>query len=310
MSLTISFLSGIIAAFTPCVIVLMPILLYRFFHEDKKEWRDFSLFIVGFIISYIIFGYFLSSLFTSVIQNGVKVGLGLFFIILGILAVLEKLNPLNFPIIKNSLLLGGIFALIISFNPCTIPYLGFILSISNSGLLFLNMAVYGLGLIFPAILFAFFGNKILHLTKKSGKIFYTVNKLMHYILILSGVYLIFTIKRLEIYDIFVISFFLFLSFFILLRAFFIINEKKDFLKIKNLLLIISLMMIIFVSITHCSYQVESQNKVNEILGIKIAQSTSCSQDVTNCSVCLRCIYTFGAATLIGLVGIFLVGKER
>jgi thiol:disulfide interchange protein len=172
------------------------------------------------------------------------------------------------------------------------------------------MAIYGLGLIIPAILFAFFGKKILNITKKTGKIFYAVNKIMHYILILSGIYLIFTIKKLEVYDIFIISLFLIVNFFILLKAFFIINEKKDILKWKNILLLISLIMIIFVSINHCSYEVESQNKVNEILGINTPQTYSCNQDITTCSICQRCIYTFSIATLIGLFGIFLVGKKN
>ena len=314
MNLTLSFLSGIIAAFTPCVIILMPILLYRFFHEeDKKQWSNFGQFLIGFLLSYIIFGYLLSAVFTSVFQNGFKIGLGLIFITLAILSLKNKLNPLNVPMIKDPFILGTIFSIIISFNPCTLPYLSIIITISNKILLLTNLTFFALGLITPAILFAIFGKKILNISKKTGKTFHSINKIMNYILILSGIYLIYTASSIKIYDIYVISIFLALTFALIIRASFIINKKKDFLKIENIILLVSLFLIIIISITHCQYELESHNILNKAFGITQEQQiqvSTCTTDIQTCSVCKKCIYTFSIASILGLIAILISTKAH
>ena len=58
MNIILSLASGIIAAFTPCVIVLFPIVLYRFFNKEK-HFLDYGKFILGFIIAFVLFGYLL-----------------------------------------------------------------------------------------------------------------------------------------------------------------------------------------------------------------------------------------------------------
>jgi cytochrome c-type biogenesis protein len=313
MSLTLSFLGGIVSAFTPCVIVLMPILLYRFFHERESEWEKFGLFIFGFLLFYVIFGYVLSSLFTSSIQNGLRIGLGLLFILLGGLAVIGRLNPLHVPIIKNSFLFGGVFALITSFNPCTIPYLGVIISIESKAMLFLNLLSFGLGLIVPALLFAFFGKRILNVGKGSGKVFNRVNSIMHYILILSGMYLMFSINVLHKYDVYIISVFLMLCFYILIKSFFVINSFSDMLKVRNILLLLSLVLILVAAVYNCNSYVSSYENVQDTLGLN-KDNVSCSIDVSTCVVCRRCIYIFSIASILGFLGIGLIrlknGKDN
>lgn len=310
MGILISFLSGIIGSFTACVVVLMPLLLYKFFHEEKKDWKNYIIFIIGFLSSYIIFGYFLSELFTSFIQNGLKVGLGLLFVIFGILAIMKKLNPINFPIFNNSFLLGLIFALIVSLSPCTIPYLSFIIALESKSYLFFNLLSFGLGLIMPSILFAIFGKKILKISNKGKKFLSYVNNLMHSVLILSGLYLIYRIKNIHIIDTYIISIFLILIFLIIMRAFFLLNQKKDFINIKNLLIFIALGLIIFTAITNCSKIIKNENKLNEIFNIKEDKSfESCSIERTLCKNCLKCIYLFSFATIIGFLGLFLIRKK-
>ena len=304
MNLGISFLSGIIAAFTPCVIVLMPILLYRFFHEKENNYIKYLQFIIGFIISYIALGYILSELFTSSIQNGIKFGLGLLFIILGILSIMKKLNPINLPSFNNSFLLGLIFAIIISFNPCTLPYLSLIIVANSKYLLLSNLILFGLGMITPSILFSILGKKILNISNKSGPIFNKINNLMHIILILSGIYLIYTIKKIEIYDIYIISLFLGIIFILLMKTFFLINNKSDILKLKNIFIIISLIIMIYGSINHCSNQINIDKNNNPKLNYN--NQPTCSMEIETCEICKQCIYTFGIATIFGFVGLFLM----
>jgi len=325
MNFILSYFSGLVAAFTPCVIVLMPILLYRFFHEKSKQWFDFSMFVLSFLISYVIFGYFLSSIFTSIIQEGLKIGLGLLFVILGILAIMRRLNPINFPLIKNIYLLGFVFAMIISFNPCTLPYLSLIISINSQFYLIFSLIFFAFGLITPSILFAIFGNKILVFSNKSGRVLDSVNKLMHLVLIFSGVYLMFGIKTIDVYDLYLISFFIIFIFYILIKSFFIIGSKKDFMKFGNILLIFSLFLILFTAFSHCEGNITSkasENKLIENLFVSSPNSTivggnnvknniySCNGDISTCKVCRRCIYIFSFAVLIGFIGLFFIGRKK
>ncbi len=344
MSFTTSYLSGLVGAFTPCIIVLMPILLYKFFNnKEDKKWFGFIEFIISFLFSYLLFGFFLSELFTSQVQNGVKVGIGLLFIVLGILAVFGKLNPINFPLIKNNIVFGFIFSLIISFNPCTIPFLSLIISLNNSVDILSNMFYFSLGLITPSIIFAFFGNSLIKFINNFGNKFNMINNLMHFVLILSGVYLIFSIDNLTRYDLFLISFFILFIFYILLRIFFILNSKRDLLNLGNILLLISLLGILFTALFHCNSYITLKESnpfvliLNDIdsnnLDININNSNydfkdkndsknreisnslnnyeySCSGNIGECEICTKCINRFFLTTMIGFLGIFLINWNR
>lgn len=308
MGVGISLVSGIVAAFTPCVIVLFPLVLYRFFSEDKKEIKPYLTFIAGFLIAYILFGYLISQLLTSFIQNGFKVGIGLMFIVLGILAVMGKLNPLHFPLVKNSFVLGILFALALSFNPCSLPYLGAIISLGSQGTVVINMLFYAFGLLMPSILFAFIGQKMLTLTK--GSLFNTVNKIMSIILIIAGFYLLTTIRGFAFYDLYIVLSFMVLIIIVLLKSFFIINSKKDLLKPKNLLLFAALLLIIAAIVFNCHSVIVKENEENVPLpfNIKLHQmfyeQESCGEhNILECNICMRCLSLFLGATVLFFVAI-------
>lgn len=313
MSLTLSFISGIIAAFTPCVIVLIPLLLYRFFHEKEKHFTLFIFFTSGFLVTYLIFAYFLSELFTSAIQNGIKFSLGLLFIILGVLAIMNKFNPMNIQLVKNPFLLGSIFASIISFNPCTLPYFSFILTLSNQSEIILNILAFALGLLVPSILFAFLGNSLISFTQKSGNIFNKLKHLMNVILILSGVYLIYTIKTFSYYDSFIISGVILLIFYILFKAFFIIYSYKDLFKLENIFSILALLLLFFSISFHCSTSIDRElnNPFEDFLNLEqTAVQSSCSGNVTDCEVCMRCFYLFISSFILAMIVFTLRYKKR
>ncbi len=297
MNPLLSFTSGIIASFTPCVIVLFPIVLYRFFNK-QKNFLEYGKFVFGFIFSFILFGYLLFGLFSSPVANGIKLGLGLLFSILGILALLDRINPMNFPLIKNSFLLGSSFALILSFSPCAIPYLSLMIATSNS--IFIDIILFGIGLISPSLLFAFFSQQIMNFAKKSGKIFHSINKLMSFILIATGVYLAISITSFNYHDLFVSITFLGMMFFVLIKSFFIINKKKDFLKIKNIILFIALLLILVATLYQCNNNISHYGETDMM---------TCTFDET-CEICNRCLYIFGSAALLGISAIFGVSKIK
>ncbi|MEM4638077.1 MAG: cytochrome c biogenesis protein CcdA [Candidatus Woesearchaeota archaeon] len=297
----ISYLSGLLAAFTPCVIVLMPLLLYRFFNKEKKQWKSFSFFIIGFLIFYFILSYLLASIFTSQIQNGFKLGLGIMFVVLGILSFMERLNPLDLPLVKNPFIIGVIFAIIAASNPCALPYFSVIVANSASTMFIINIMAFGLGIITPSVLFGLIGQKMTGIAKSSGKFFHSINKLMSLILVVSGAYLALSIKDVLINDIYVVAIMLTLTFVIIIRVFFIINNKKDLLNVKNILLLVSLLLIIFVAVYHCNSILPEKN---------IHSSGVCSVDVLSCNVCARCVWVFGVAALLGFVGILFIDNFR
>lgn len=314
MNLIISLISGILAAFSPCSIVLIPVLTYKFFKKQKNQTNKIIKLVLGFSFTYIIFSYLLSSLFTSIVQNGIKLGLGMIFIILGILSIMNKINPLNFPLIKNEFLLGIVFALILSINPCTLPYLGIIISLSKVKLL-LNLFVFGIGLIIPAILFSILGQKFLSFIHKNNKLIHFINKLMSIILILSGVYLALGIKDFGKYDMIISGIILVIIFIILIKAFFLINKKSDFLKINNILLILALIILMIAIIWQCSNTVLSKNNSKEVFfelekETIITHEVCTANNISNCEICQKCLILFGISLILGFTSILIDNKYK
>jgi len=254
-----SFLSGLIAAFTPCIIVLFPIFFYRFHNNiSTKEIIELSL---GFLSVFIIMGLFLNELFSSSVQNGLRLGLGIFFIVLGILLYMERLNPLNIPFFKNLYLFGGSFALTLSFNPCTLPYLSII--ISNKINVLLNVLFFGIGLLIPALIFAFFGNKLLSLTKNIQRFMGKIQRAMSFLLVITGAYMALTIEEYGRKDLYASILILFMIFFVVLRVFFIVRSKRDLLKLKNILLILALLGIGVSIFIQCHHYTEPKSNISK-----------------------------------------------
>ncbi|HQT44954.1 MAG TPA: hypothetical protein PLO51_03185 [Candidatus Micrarchaeota archaeon] len=292
MDLAFSFISGILAAFSPCVIVLIPLVLYRFMENGEKQLKSIFLMAMGFIAFFIITGIVFSSLFQSEFQNGLRLALGIFFVALGMLSYAEKVNPLNFPLVKNPFLLGGVFALAISVNPCTLPFLSIAVGLGFAESI-PGMTAFGLGLLAPAILFVIFGSKAMHIAKKGGRLMEKAKKLMDIMLVITGVYLALTVKQFGQIDNIVVSLFLLAFFAILLRMLFIVNSKSDLAKPQTLMLVAALALVIAAALVHCSAYISSAPA-----GVAAATCHTGLFD-QSCEVCVRCAIIFGFAAAIG-----------
>lgn len=309
----ITYLTGIITAFTPCVAVLIPLIGYRLIREEEGKTRKTITLIISFIITYAIIGAGLSSILSSNIKNGFQAGLGILFITLGVLELKGRINPLNIPLVKNTAILGIIFAIIFSTNPCALPYLGVIIASSKSYELIIQMTLFGAGLITPSILFGIFGEKILTISKKTAKTMNIVNKALSIILIIAGAYLASTITSLGRTDIWVVAIMLGLTFIIIIKAFFIINNKKEIMRIENLLLIIALAGIIIATIIHCEgirqeadkQIIKEQGIIGLANNINNQNAPSCGNHVLDCPVCKQCLTIFGLAGITGVAGIII-----
>ncbi|MBN1176019.1 hypothetical protein JXA48_05235 [Candidatus Woesearchaeota archaeon] len=306
MGVISAFLLGLVASFTPCVIILLPALVYRFSGENFS-WKAIAGFTGVFVTVFFIIAQFFSYLFSSSIKFGFHLGIGIFFIFLGVLALMNKINPLNFPVIKNPYLFGLIFALIVAANPCSFAYLGVILA--SGGFMVFDLIAFSLALLVPALLFAIFGNSLLKYTKKTAKLTEGISYLMNLLLIAMGVYLIFKIKMFGFGDSIAAAILILLSFYVLLKSTFFFSHKIDW---KRVLLLIALIGILVASIIHCNYytrmQVDEQLEYNYLNGY-VAQPT-CSDDVMDCETCTRCIVVFGITAMIGGLGIFLISRSK
>jgi hypothetical protein len=72
-------------------------------------------------------------------------------------------------------------------------------------------------------------------------------------------------------------------------------------------LLLSLLLIIFVAIYHCNNTLVAGTIAGNITH---TDGVCSADDVLSCPVCNRCIEIFGAAALLGFIGLFLIDKFR
>lgn len=319
MNLILAFLSGLVAAFTPCVVILIPALMYAFSQKaknTKERWMSVSYFIISFLLTYIIFAAFLKGLLSSSIKYGLQLGIGIIFVAMGILAMLNRFNPLNFPLLKHKWLFGTIFAILISVNPCTFAYLGVLLATAKTATIIPTMIIFALGLLTPALLFAIFGKKLLEKVNKAGKVTHRINQGMNILLIAMGAYMMFTIKSFNNYDMYMAGILLITTFIIILRSFYFLRGWKELKKISNLLLIISLIIISLAVLIHCNGNINHSNDKyispfsKEGNNLNQEAQPSCSSNVTTCTVCRRCMNIFAGGAGLGFLAVILAEYYR
>ena len=292
MDLALAFISGVLAAFSPCVIVLIPLVLYRFIGNGEKQLKGIMAMSIGFIAFFIMAGIVFSSLFQSEFQNGLRLALGIFFAGLGILSYAERINPLNFPLVKNPFLLGAAFALAISVNPCTLPFLSVTMGLGLAEAL-PSMIAFGLGLLAPSVLFVIFGSSAMNIARKGGRLMSRAKHLMDVMLVLTGIYLALTVKQFDTVDSQVVSLFLLGFFALLLRLLFIVNSKADMAKPQTVMLIAALTLVIVAALVHCNAYIASAPA-------SLAAAT-CHTGLFEeaCETCVHCAVIFGFAAAIG-----------
>ncbi|KAK2956093.1 hypothetical protein BLNAU_8873 [Blattamonas nauphoetae] len=196
-----AFPAGLAAALSPCTIILIPLLVCRFAEKDKKgPWPMIQL-AIGFLFAYQLIALFFQQLLSSSFSNGVRLGLGLFFVTLGLQSLIGKTSPMSFPLFKSPFFLGISFAGLVTANPCTMPYFGILLSLFNGFELMFQMFLFSLGMLTPAILFTIFGQALLSaIQSKTSSVFHWLNKILAVVLIVSGAYTCISIHGLSMKD--------------------------------------------------------------------------------------------------------------
>eukprot|EP00808_Paulinella_micropora_P005804 g55089.t1 len=225
--IVLSYMAGLLAAVSPCVIILVPLVVYRFssLQPTKPGGRQGGklcqvlLFVLGFQASYLVFGHMFRRLLTSSLQNGFKMGLGGFFVVVSALSLAERIDPLSLPIFQHTFLMGLSFAMLLSLNPCTVPFLALVLSLSTTQAL-VGLLSFAQGLLTPAILAVLLGH---HLTDSCGRVLSLENmarakKVSALILAGSGAYLLYAVDVATQADVYLSSFLFLLSLTLTARA--------------------------------------------------------------------------------------------
>ena len=221
--------SGLLASFTPCVVFIVPMLLYKFsiidnnmnnnalpfYQEDidkyhKKKASKFNIndfinlliFLCGFQCCFFIFSFLMNSLLSSTIQQGIQVSLGSLFINLAGLSIKNKINPLDdVPLLHNTFYFGMMYAIMLSFNPCTIPFIAMLFTLPNYSIIYLIL--FAQGLITPSLLLIFLNNYIAQYINQT--LMEKVKKGSHYILLACGIYMIYKVYILSFIEKCIIS---------------------------------------------------------------------------------------------------------
>ncbi|KAJ4462716.1 hypothetical protein PAPYR_729 [Paratrimastix pyriformis] len=260
----LSFVPGLASALSPCCIILIPLLLCRFSTRDKKTFISLGILVVGFMLSYIGFALALRFILNSPVQNGVRLGLGLIFVVIGLLSLIGKLNPTELPLFNNPFLLGCSFSMLVTANPCTMPYLGVILTIGGADVV-IHLAAFALGLISPAVLFTLFGQSLLWTFQdKTAGIFHAISKVMSGVLVASGFFLVSTMRNLGMGDVWMSALMMLASFAAVLRAFFTEVPRKEWAKPRNLLLLLALLLLTSAVVLHCRDYLRNEEELDFI----------------------------------------------
>lgn len=314
MNILLSFVSGLVAAFTPCVVVLFPLILYRFYNEQRLDAKKFALFSLSFIFGFFVLGLGFTTVLDSAFQNGFKLGLGILFVVLGLLSFADRINPLQLPFIKNTALFGLLFALVITINPCVIPYLGALVSFSNPGLITLQMLLFAIGLLLPFLLFGIVGQRLFsRIQKHSQKVLHSINKLMSVVLVGAGLYLVVSIYELGRFDLYVLVAILVLIYAVIIRSYFIVNRFNDLRRPDVLVLLGSFLIIIVGILLHCSSvmaPVDSGETTGQYGFEEVQTCQAGDSNILSCDICKRCILISAGALVFGFIGIILSYKNR
>ena len=166
------------------------------------------LFMVGFQCSYFLFGYFISYLLTSSIQNSLRLAAGGMSMTFALLSYTKRIEPNKFQLMNNGLVLGITFALLSSFNPCTIPFLAALLSYNTTTAL-INIMAFAQGIITPSIIFVLIGRRALFILIRITSITKYLKALTNILLFGIGIYIIVSVQFLyNTYEIYVAAVFL------------------------------------------------------------------------------------------------------
>lgn len=207
ISIIISFLAGLIASFSPCMLSTIPLVIGGVSQSSKKNKKSgfhyALIFSLGVITVFMALGLITSMLgnYVSALGKYIYLILGAILIFMGLksIGVIGEKNSCKIPKIKNNLLgaftmgiLGGVLS-----SPCSTPILAVILTIVATGgnILFgvTMLLVYGIG---HCVLIVIAGTSVgfieqLSTSYKYNKVSDVIKNILGSLIIVFGLYLLY-----------------------------------------------------------------------------------------------------------------------
>lgn len=183
-------LAGLVAAFTPCTLAMMPIVLYRFgIGGDKQRAKNTVslLFLVAtFVVSFLIAAILLRDILNGPLVNTSRLLLGFTLIYAAFLTWQGRGINSIFSKFASPITIGMALPWAVGLSPCVLPWLALSTLTSTN---YLSVVLFALGLITPAVLLAFFGNSALNSSRKIGEFSARLEKIAPALLVVAGIYL-------------------------------------------------------------------------------------------------------------------------
>lgn len=299
----VAYITGLIASLTPCTIVLIPILLYRFGISDgsseKAKWREIILLLLGFLISLVITGLALHYISQGQLINALRVGLSILLVSVGILQVFGRLKLSQIRSVTHPFVLGLVLPWTLSLSPCVLPYLSiFITKGILSDKTWLEFLLFGAGLITPAIAIALLGERLLEHMRSITPLMKSIERYSGILIIIAGVYLGLQTFELGDLELAISSGLLLLM---LLAAGYVTFIRNRSIRIANILIFLALLLFWGTLTFHCKSFVDENNNAD-------VHYLSCS-DRDTCPACRRCTILFATAAAVGTVGYIASGYK-
>lgn len=201
------------------MIALVPLVVFRLF---KAPIFTVFLFFSGFIVSYAVLGTLVAAALSSSVRAGVQVGFGLSFAVSGILSATGHLptmssggdevrgqphglhgqpDPRGVSQRLRDLATGALFAGLVSLNPCTVPFLGVVIT-SGPTRAFESLLLFAAGLLTPSALALVVGESVVGRLSAigEGRAAKALVGWMGWVVVAAGLYLALTSGALETGD--------------------------------------------------------------------------------------------------------------
>lgn len=183
-------LAGLVAAFTPCTLAIMPIILYRFGiggNKQKAKNTVSLLFLVAtFVVSFLIAAILLRDILNGPLVNTSRLLLGFVLIYASFLTWQGRGINSIFNKLASPITIGMALPWAVGLSPCVLPWLALSTLTSTN---YMSVILFAIGLIAPAVLLAFFGNTALNSSRKIAQFSNKIEKIAPLLLVLTGVYL-------------------------------------------------------------------------------------------------------------------------
>lgn len=287
-----AFIAGILASMTPCILVLFPITLYRFMNEKRVDYASYALYSAGFMTFFIVFGLFLRTIISGSLRSAILLTIAVALISLGVLQLMNKINPLKLYPIKNSFLYGAIFSFGVASSPCSVPFLGALAGFDIDQI-FVSLLLFGFGILIAPTIMLFIGSSMVKTLRNVSHFIERMNVFLSVLLIASGAYLGFSISSFNKMDV-IASSILMIFIMLLIVWLFMANKKASELIMYPRILLLAAMLLILGAITfHC-------------YGLATTSTGYCQG---SCFACTRCLYLFSFAMIFSIIGNWLVEKS-